>query len=270
MRTSDDTVYVYTGPGAGFRSSLSAIDALRRALVPTVMIKTLDTSSLLDGSWQADAIMIVMPGGADLPYCQYLNGNGNQHIRSFVEQGGRYLGLCAGAYYACAHVEFEIGTSLEVTGHRELAFFPGTARGSVYAGFDYASESGAIAAPLCFGDTRCRDYINGGPEFILPALVDNTKYKVLARYLDKNEAVAAVSCKVGKGVAILCGTHPELDSLYLGAVDSLEHIETDADVKSHNYIHELKEVLASNKLPRWEYWLSLLHEAGLGDKLCTV
>lgn len=28
----------------------------------------------------------------------------------FVERGGSYLGLCAGAYYACSFVEFELGT----------------------------------------------------------------------------------------------------------------------------------------------------------------
>ncbi len=28
----------------------------------------------------------------------------------FVEQGGSYLGLCAGAYYACTAIEFEAGT----------------------------------------------------------------------------------------------------------------------------------------------------------------
>lgn len=28
----------------------------------------------------------------------------------YVEGGGAYLGLCAGAYYACARVEFEPGS----------------------------------------------------------------------------------------------------------------------------------------------------------------
>ena len=79
-----------------------------------------------------------MPGGADLPYCTHLNGHGNSLIRGFVESGGSYLGLCAGAYYGCGHVEFELGNpSMEVQGPRELRFFPGTAKGSVYKGFDY-------------------------------------------------------------------------------------------------------------------------------------
>lgn len=36
---------------------------------------------VLDGAWKADSVMLVMPGGADLPYCEALNGQGNQQIR---------------------------------------------------------------------------------------------------------------------------------------------------------------------------------------------
>ena len=35
-------------------------------------------------------------------------------------------------------------------GERELAFFPGVARGSAYPGFDYETEAGAVAAALLF------------------------------------------------------------------------------------------------------------------------
>lgn len=28
----------------------------------------------------------------------------------YVHAGGSYLGLCAGAYYACDRIEFELGT----------------------------------------------------------------------------------------------------------------------------------------------------------------
>jgi hypothetical protein len=52
----------------------------------------------------------------------------------FVHSGGAYLGLCAGAYYACARVEFEPGSAMEVAGGRELSFFPGVARGAAVPG----------------------------------------------------------------------------------------------------------------------------------------
>ena len=39
---------------------------------------------------------IVFPGGADSPYQEKLQGEGNRVIRQFVEEGGWYLGFCAG------------------------------------------------------------------------------------------------------------------------------------------------------------------------------
>ena len=46
---------------------------------------------------------------------------------------------------------FKVALSrLQVAGERELGFFPGLAKGGIYAGFDYASESGSRAAPLTF------------------------------------------------------------------------------------------------------------------------
>ena len=50
----------------------------------------------LDPTLFDHAVMFVMPGGADLPYCAALNGAPNARIRRFVEAGGTYLGICAG------------------------------------------------------------------------------------------------------------------------------------------------------------------------------
>lgn len=35
---------------------------------------------LCDGSWKDTSALLVMPGGADLPYCADLNGAGTEHI----------------------------------------------------------------------------------------------------------------------------------------------------------------------------------------------
>ena len=140
-----------------------------------MQVASLDTAELLEGGWREGCLLLVMPGGADLPYCRHLNGRGNSLIRGgpvmirtpalsslldalhpqglqsqappqlgrlfcslhtccrvpshppaclpaclpgaaclppteFVEGGGSYMGLCAGAYYASSHVQFEPGT----------------------------------------------------------------------------------------------------------------------------------------------------------------
>ena len=73
-------------------------------------METLGTAPLLRGGWEARCELLVFPGGADLPYCKALNGEGNRLIGEYVRGGGAYLGLCAGAYYASATVDFEAGT----------------------------------------------------------------------------------------------------------------------------------------------------------------
>ena len=69
-------------------------------------------------------------------YCSILNGAGNRKIEQFVQQGGTYIGFCAGGYYGSSKCEFEVGDKyLQVIGDRELAFFPGICRGCVFLGF---------------------------------------------------------------------------------------------------------------------------------------
>ena len=44
-------------------------------------VDSLDTSELLEGGWREGCLLLVMPGGADLPYCKHLDGRGNSLIR---------------------------------------------------------------------------------------------------------------------------------------------------------------------------------------------
>ena len=48
-------------------------------------VRAIDTAELLRGSWQDDCAVLCMPGGADLPYCQDLNGHGNKLIRGAIK-----------------------------------------------------------------------------------------------------------------------------------------------------------------------------------------
>jgi len=260
---------------------------------------------LLEGCWQDQCRLLLLPGGADLPYCAQLNGQGNKIIRDFVEGGGSYIGLCAGAYYGSGRVEFEVDTpALAVEGSRELRFFPGTARGSVYKGFDYESERGAVAAPVRFRfqssfrddavpesspsecDTwhTCMDYVNGGPLFFLPSgcLVGiNTRLPqgmdILATYPDHNHAAAALSCSIGLGRAVLCSSHPELAPGWLGVPSggtrsdgeqvqgSLFNGEEEKGYFDDAKAAVLREELERHADGRWKLWTSLLLAAGLRD-----
>lgn len=162
------------------------------------------------------AAMLVMPGGADLPYCERLNGAGNAAIRQFVAAGGLYLGICAGAYYACTRIDFR-GQGGTISGARELAFFPGTAVGSLpdlTGGVLYAEEDTASKAlvPLVFADgaNGGQYYYHGGPAFIADEDADAADYTVAARFAD---GLPALVCgRFGLGRYILSAVHFELDA----------------------------------------------------------
>ena len=71
-------------------------------------------------------------GGYDLGYIRALGQDGIDQVKGYVQTGGHYLGVCAGAYFASARVTFDEGGDLEVCGPRQLAFFPGEWKKCVY------------------------------------------------------------------------------------------------------------------------------------------
>jgi biotin--protein ligase len=131
-------------------------------------------------------------------------------LRSFVEAGGGFLGICAGAYYGAASVGFERGQPLEVTGSRELAFFPGSAEGPLYGlgRFRYDSEASGRAALVSFGDSQQHIYYNGGCYFV-DADGIAPEVEVIGYYQDADirPAAAIVGCRVCQGNVVLSGVH---------------------------------------------------------------
>ncbi len=165
-------------------------------------------ASIIEGGLESVSLFI-MPGGRDRPYHAALKGAGNAQIRSYVENGGTYLGICAGAYYGCKTVEFDRGYPLEVCEERELSFFPGKAIGPAYGKgtFEYESDKGARLSKIETANGPFFAYYNGGCYFE----GDFTHVKILARYLDlPGHPPAIIECSIGKGKAILSGVHLEI------------------------------------------------------------
>lgn len=165
--------------------------------------------AVIDGRVLHMADIFVMPGGADLPYCEKLDGEGNDNIRAYVEEGGTYLGICAGAYYGCEAIEYHKGGDDEICEPRELAFAPVTAVGSIPAlakPYDLTLESAAVITLK----NGLQTYYHGGPYFRLDSMVE-----VLAYYDLPFLAPAIIRTKVGKGTAILSGVHFEVGAAQL-------------------------------------------------------
>ena len=204
---------------------------LRRLLSPNYAVSSVMSDALIKEPWTATCALIVIPGGADLGYCQSLNGEGNRRIRQYVSRGGAYLGFCAGGYYGSKRCEFEVGKGkMEVVGDRELAFFPDVCRGLAYPGFEYNSEAGARAVRLRVNKEALSDdqndlegyfncYFNGGGVFVNGEKHANGAIEVLASYTEPlsvesgDGSAAIVYCKIGEGGVVLTGPHPELVGL---------------------------------------------------------
>ncbi|KAF9949602.1 biotin holocarboxylase synthetase [Mortierella alpina] len=226
-------ILVYSGEGISRTSLIHTVNSLRSLVGQHYDVMRIDDKGLLTEPWEESTSLLVFPGGRDLPFVRDLSGAANDKIKSYVLSGGRFFGICAGAYYASDRINFEPGTPLEVQGSRELSFFPGLCRGAVYPGFVYESESGAKAVGLCLnkeifaqdqlGFEETTVYFNGGGYF-----VDAERYpgtQVLAWYKDEPSQIEAgsalkaamVACQYGQGLALLTGVHPEYDATHLDA-----------------------------------------------------
>ena len=215
-----ETTYVYNDAGVGPESLKQVLHTLQELLPPSCPVRTLDAAAVQAGDWVKDASLLIMPGGADLPYARALNGAGNAVIRRYVENGGAYLGFCAGAYYGASYVEFDRGGRWEVLGPRELSFFPGKAIGPALAPYDYFSNRGARVAFLHMGHDGANElpaYVNGGGYF--EDAVQFSDVTVLGWYPGLEPRAAIVKIKVGRGVAILSGAHIEYDPALLNRRD---------------------------------------------------
>jgi glutamine amidotransferase-like uncharacterized protein len=184
------------------------------------------------------ARLLIMPGGADLYFCEKLNGEGNQRIRDFVANGGSYLGICAGAYYGCAELDWACG---EIAGERELAFYSGKATGPVYNWIENAesvySGSWIKAVEMETDNGAFLTQYNGGPVFNI-----NDESTILARYNGlKDQPPAIIAGDFGKGRYILSSPH----------IEKFGHLLTDGLYKHMNNSYE-REKAEIVKLLRFE------------------
>lgn len=205
-------VAIYSDIGTSEVGVISLLTAVEQHLErKTLLIKAQD---ILSGCLM-ECVALIVPGGADLPYCELLNGAGNCAIRQFVESGGLYVGICAGAYYGCREIAF-IGADYEVFGTRELGFFPGLAKGCLpeLTGGNYYDETvkSKAVVRLKFSKGAEADFYYHGGCYFAPKTDQSGDifYEPIAFY--PNGLIAVVSGKFGLGNYLLSGVHFELQA----------------------------------------------------------
>ena len=156
------TALLYSDQGVGE----TLANLLFLELEKTFFVERISAKELIETGKLEKAHLFVIPGGRDLPYVNLLHGKGTERIRSFVESGGSFLGVCAGAYFASSYVEFDKGGPLHVEGERELQLFPGKAIGPLFGPYVYDSEKSARVVPITYHDSQehfqAYSYYNGG------------------------------------------------------------------------------------------------------------
>jgi|GEM_PF-570349 BirA family transcriptional regulator, biotin operon repressor / biotin---[acetyl-CoA-carboxylase] ligase len=245
--SSRKNILIYNDDGAG--SSVYELQEMLTRVVDlsTIRILIVDAEYIntMPG-WEERTRLFIMPGGRARPFYTALGaewkseevaagelrelsklGVGNARIKNFVLDGGSYLGVCAGAYYAALRTVFEKGSSLEILDEGALCLFEGIAEGPAYGlgRFDYRSEQGAEVATLSSSSLLNGDgitsYFNGGCFFTAEGSDGLPEESILSEYANitasegggkSGQVAAIVESSKGKGKVILSGTHFQISS----------------------------------------------------------
>ncbi|MBS0615213.1 MAG: hypothetical protein JSR58_01510 [Verrucomicrobia bacterium] len=188
-------------------------------------VQKVDSRFLKSVSWETTTSALIMGGGTCSIWEQDLGQKGMEKIRDFVLKGGKFVGFCAGAYFAAPHSLFSFISSPPLEKNRPLKFFEGKAIGPLIPTDNPLGKEAAMAIPIKIGNTKGYCYYQSGCYF---ETVDETE--ILA-YYDKPFDKPAM---IKKKSALLCGFHPEFswenlgsysDPIFGSLVDALTHQE---------------------------------------------
>ena len=206
-------VLIYRDYGVGDLNGL--YNGLKQYFEPkNVLVDYTDAASIIkENALNDDVKLFVMPGGAATPFLQKLKTYGNDKIKDYVKNGGNYLGVCAGAYFACSKVLFEadikelaIKRNEELLGLVDVSAI-GTLHRELHIRPYMKNEAAAAAVRLKWVDDEIHyAHYHGGPKFV----GNENHLTVLARYCDvEGQPPAVVFAKYGQGKVVLSGVHFE-------------------------------------------------------------
>lgn len=210
-------------PGSGvWTAGLAHIKAMLASFGYTyedVTPNDINTAPNLKGLYK----VILFPGGWAASYNTEINQTGFANIRNFVNSGGGFIGICAGAYFACNFISWQ-GTQYDYP----LKLFSGSGVGSLGDIIDYYASTGCPSSEIRQGGkmtsiqttgflpdvkTTLGILYYGGPAFVFSE-PDNTWVKVVARYSLPGSAYdskpAMIYFPYGAGKVFLTGPHPEV------------------------------------------------------------
>jgi len=152
---------------------------------------------------------IYFPGGDADYYNRSISLIGARHIQQLIADNGYYIGMCAGADFACDKLIWE-----GVTYDYPLNLFEGIAIGPIDNIAPWPNYS------MTTINMNTNDEINqyentsekmlywGGSTF---SVIANNDYDIVATYADAGNQSAIIKFLYGKGRVLLIGPHPEIE-----------------------------------------------------------
>jgi biotin--protein ligase len=207
----DLQVLVYEDEGVNQASADALVAQMQYLLDPSISVLKVDSFYLNNHSWEKKTICLCMGGGKCGEWEKSLGESGMKKIHDYVVNGGTYIGLCAGAYFASAESLFKLNGQL-IEKKRPVALSPFRAEGPIFQTDDYLSVSAAKTVQVAFHIEGAMlegyVYYQGGCSFIIDQEQSIAKAAAHLKTHD-SEHVVAVYGDCGKGRFYLCGLHPE-------------------------------------------------------------
>lgn len=225
------------------------------AAVKTISPRELGKTKKIDES----TIAFILPGiiGEDSTYHHDIGRKGNKKITGYVEDGGVFMGICAGAYYAARQIIYEPPwRTAPKTRKPGLDFFNGIAKGPLnnLAVNDFDSWFSDLSVTMLTTKndkgytTLCGTMYGNGP-----VLLPDTSEKdlcVIARYDDAPDKPIAIASKnIKDGLAIFSGALPYIDYMPVGARGG-----------AYQKLHDLMQQIRPYETERARLWNGLVND----------
>ncbi|TFF68080.1 hypothetical protein EU520_00925 [Candidatus Thorarchaeota archaeon] len=187
------SVAVYGGSGAASHSARALISLFEWLNASVDMIAA---RNILNGELE-DYDVLAYPGGSAMEYYSELGQEGLNITRSFVSDGGSYVGICGGATFACRYY---------------LGFFNGSTGYAPYAGTGpyliNMTVNRQCAGPDLSNLSENITTMYWGSAYFVPR--EGTEIHPIASYAANGEA-GMLSFKHGQGTVFMSSPHPEYE-----------------------------------------------------------
>lgn len=215
---------VYSDLGADSFSVSQSLQSIQQ--MTKLSVTKVDAREICQGALDESVALLAIPGGLARFYSQQLGVIGENNIKRYVANGGRCLGICAGAYYMFNSIDFAVGGEYEIRDKPGLGFFKQKMIGPFYGGYNPKDYHSAIPMVMNTPNGSISSLVLWGGV----AVGDIADIKVLASYRMRNYPAITVA-SYGNGMVAASSPHIEFSAqavrdVWLGTNDPywVEHV----------------------------------------------